>query len=146
MSKEFPITSWHHLEFALMNFHLLILIPLLHWFEHRWSTACWRIPWEDQGRRVCSCFTLAAYKYQGASPLGTVFSVLGDNSDSWGRAGKAFGILIFFCIGSNPFSRSDNAKPPEMGFRPGPKNVNYPVQKHMFSEIWGLNYVRNISL
>lgn len=95
----------------------------------------WRIPWEDQGRRVCSYFTLAAYKYQGAIPLGTVFSVLGGNSDSWDRTGKAFGILIFFCIGSNPFSGSDNSKPPEMGFKLGPKNVNYPARSNTFSEI-----------
>lgn len=67
--------------------------------------------------------------------MGTVFSVLGGNSDSWDRTGKAFGILIFFCIGSNPFSGSDNSKPPEMGFKLGPKNVNYPARSNTFSEI-----------
>lgn len=40
--REFPITSWHRLEFALMNFNILILIHvhLLHWLKHRWSAPC----------------------------------------------------------------------------------------------------------
>lgn len=61
--------------------------------------------------------------------------MLGDNSDSWDRTGKAFGILIFFCIDSNPFSGSDNSNPPEMGFKLGPKYVNFPAQTNMYSEI-----------